>query len=227
MTETPSNDRSVNFGELGGSTAMDFWNSLLDAGLRLFQQQARDWSDLFRQAVTGDFQLDQWVRSSVSMSMRWFSLAAFPSEWWARYMRQLPTLFFVVDEQTEALRHPLMPTPFIVPDHDVHVTDLVRIGGPVQQTATGEEPPVMALKNEPPARCVEARLSADGSRLDVGLVSLLNQDLDPGFYFGMVYAHSQVDAQRIPLALVYVYASLQARRPANPVPTDTPPAAST
>lgn len=196
MNGMPPDGKNVNFGDLGANPAIDFWNSLLSAFTALSQRQMLDSADLFQRAVTGQFSLDQWVRDLIAMWMRWFSLANLPMEWLARSTSQVPLAVFVVDQEAETDIRSVRP-PVVLTSAQLEVTDLWNIQGNNSK-----------LENQPGKQCINVELTQDGNRLDVRLVSLLQQRLDPGLYIGAVYAHAPPEATRYLLALVLVLAPL-------------------
>ena len=60
MNGMPPNAGGVNFGAVGASPAIDFWNAWLSAVTALTQQQMQESATLFQQAVTGNFNFYDW-----------------------------------------------------------------------------------------------------------------------------------------------------------------------
>jgi len=209
----------VNLGAIGATAAMDFWNAWLSAVTAVSQKQLQDSATLFQQVVTGNFELEKWAKSVISISTGWFSLAGFPIEFCSRANAQVPTAFFVVDKDTETASQIVRPS-FIPLNATVEVTDLWNINGSGGVSVLKNKKDQTGGLNE---QCLTAGFLEDGSQLEVELVSLLHQKLDPGLYLGMVYAHTPPEAQRYPLAMVALLAPLDASR--DPLPVDLQPLA--
>jgi len=214
MNGMPPDVGSTDFGQIGATPAIDFWNSLLSAITALTQRQLLDSAELFQQAATGQFDLQQWLRSVISLSTRWFTLANFPLDFLTRTNAQIPTVFFILDKAKET-DFQSVRTPFVLPNAQVEVTDLWNL----------QDGGASKLVNQPEQQSVSVELAQNGNRLDVRLVSMGLQDIGPGLYVGAVHARSEPEATRFPLAIITVLAPFEAARkavtirtPGNPNP---------
>jgi hypothetical protein len=212
MNGTPSNGTTPNFGQIGASPSIDFFNFMVSAFAAFSQRQLQDSADLFQRAVTGEFDLERMMKDLISLSLRWVSLANIPAEWVARFRTQAPAVFFIVDEDTETLTPQSVTTPIVAQDFQIELSGFWNLNLQASRAQL------------PMEECISAELKDNGNRLEIRPVSLLMQDLEPGLHVGVVHGHKTGETTRQLLALVYLLAPFEFTRfsiaPPPPIPTE-------
>jgi hypothetical protein len=225
----PPEDRKTVAPELSAAAkAFEGLGSLMSS---LWGQQVEDLSTLFSQSLTGSFKVKDWTRDIITLWTRWFSMTATPWVFLEQLSTrpagpastpstpstapgstpstaQVPTLFFIVDKDTETQGPQFVTPAFVLTDHLVEVTDLWPMDGNGGRRLENKP-------DDPNRQCVSVNLQQASNRVEVRLVSLLKQELHPGLYLGMVYARRPGESVRQPLALLCVLADLQAPRAAK------------
>ena len=201
MNGTQSGDGSVNFGDIGATPSIDFFNFVTSAFMAFSQRQLLDSADLFQRAATGDFDLDRMLKDIISLSLRWTTLANIPAEWMARFRTQSPMVFFIVDEQTETLNPQSVTPAIIAQDFEVELRGFFNLRDPTMAPLPMDD-------------CISVEIKDNGSRLEIRPVSLLQQELFPGLYVGVVYGHRTGETTRQLLSLVFLLAPFEEVRPA-------------
>jgi len=209
MNGTQSGDGSVNFGDIGATPSIDFFNFVTSAFMAFSQRQLLDSADLFQRAATGDFDLERMLKDIISLSLRWTTLANIPAEWMARFRTQSPMVFFIVDEQTETLNPQSVTPAIIAQDFEVELRGFFNLRDPTMAPLPMDD-------------CISVEIKDNGSRLEIRPVSLLQQELFPGLYVGVVYGHRTGETTRQLLSLVFLLAPFEtvreAMEPISPAP---------
>jgi hypothetical protein len=204
-----SGSPDVDFGRLGSSATIAFWNAMLGATSSVMQRHLLRGAEIFQRVFMGEYGAAQWASDVTQLWSSWFGLAAFPFEWWSRYMGHIPTLILVVDKTSGTVGPVSAPTPISLSNRDflLNVTDLQHLQGKGRIES---------------ARHVFARLTQNGNRLEAKLVELGDSPeerertgIQPGFYIGLVYASLKAESQRLPLAILAALVEESAPGPAE------------
>ncbi|SEM26332.1 hypothetical protein SAMN05444354_1148 [Stigmatella aurantiaca] len=178
----------VDFGELGATPAVQFWNAMLGAVSSLWQEQFLYLSSLSTSALTAQNPGEVIQKGLLRLAMNWFSLVPFPFEWWTRYTQQVPSVFFVLDQEAQTASPVTVPLPIVLGEQQrISVTKLQKVGGGAFLPGT-----IFSIE------CIDRTL------LRVKPVSLKqgNGLKEPGLYLGLIY--TQNNGERHPLALLCV-----------------------
>jgi hypothetical protein len=192
------------------AAATAYLSSMAQAASTFFQGQVGRWSQATEQMRQGTYDPPRWAKDMVGTLDDWTAWIMVSFQGVSRPQatttpqRELPTFLFVVDGDVEFVGPMDAPTPFFLPAGvTITMTDLYLIGG----DGTGGNPPGVTRSINASAH-VQARLSAQGDRVEVNLVDLGRgqsrrtvQGIGPGLYVGAVYA-MEVATPR-PLAIVY------------------------
>lgn len=201
---TPSPDSTAGTPAPDVSTVTRAWSGMLQATSTFWLSQSGRWSRALDQMRSGAYDSSLLMKDMAGTLDEWTVLAATPCQGVSHSERQLPTLLFVVDGDTEFAGPLEAPTAlFLPPGVTMTVTDLYLVGG----NGTGGSHAVGPRSVDASAH-VQAQLSPQGDQVEVTLVDLGRgqsrrtvQGINPGLYVGAVYA-TEV-ATRRPVAIIY------------------------
>lgn len=213
---------------LVSSDALRAWGVLVQTMGSFWQQQGVELSRLFKEGVEGTLGADALARYGVRTWSQglgaWVGAGQALSAAGTGSSGQIPSLVFYLDEDSEVA--PAQRIPFRgPPETKILTTDVVRIGGPMSGSNAGagaEEAPGI-LRAEGEKKVVDCQFCVERSELEVSLVGLSGQALEPGLYAGMVFSRQPGEARRVPQAFIWVFAGLKAPRSGIPKPRGTRP----
>lgn len=197
-------NKDINYGAIGSSTPMQYWNDLLQATTALMQEQSLRWAAVFQDCMLGEGHPRDYFQAMRRLYAGYiqdaFVLGSFPWMWWGRFMGDVPSLCFIVDHVTEATPEQSVMTPINLPRGSrVIVTDLTRIG-----SAHGA-PDISGPEH------VKARITNGGNTLAVSLRDIRKLYEAPGrvkhgLYVGLLYSSDLgTSSGNRPLAFLNVY----------------------
>jgi hypothetical protein len=204
-------DEDENLGEMGSTTAFQYWNDWVNVAGPLWEDQLARWARMYNAAASRGSHPGEWTRDVADLWNGWISsfatLATFPWEWSVRRPMSIPSVMFMVDGAAEATGPQSVPSPIAAAGLQIAATDLHRVGG---------GPAV-------PSEHVFVELTSNGNRVQVTLVNLgkyattSGNALANGLYTGAVYAFE--GPSRRPLAFVH----LHVERSGAPGASEPPP----
>ncbi|WP_164017472.1 hypothetical protein [Pyxidicoccus trucidator] len=202
MAETPSEDRmQADFGMSEASDALRLWNALVLSMAGFWQQQGLAMGQLFDQGRKGQLGVSQLVSFSFATWLRGMSLWLTPGRL-ASAQGQVPSLIFIIDRDSESPPPQKVMLTAAVDESELELTPIMKFGGPAERMPGGEPAAVLS------ARGIECHVTDGGTQLEVRLVGLSGQTLDPGFYAGIVYSKRRGEAHRWPRAFIWIFAAL-------------------
>jgi hypothetical protein len=205
----------------GAPTAMESpealrsWGFVVQSVLGFLQQQGIDLSELFKAGLAGNLKADAlvnfafrtWSQALGSMLGLGQSLSAAAG--------QIPSVIFIIDEVSETAPPQVIPFKGARENARLFNTDVVLIGGPLSPSnKPGEEATPGIPKRRGMKASVRSRFKGS-SQIEVRLVGLSGQPLEPGLYSGMVFSRQPAETRPVPQALIWVFAELKQTRDAK------------
>jgi hypothetical protein len=192
--------KDINYGAIGSSAPMQYWNDLMQASTALMLEQSVRWAALFQECMLGEGTPNDYFqavnRLYAGNIQDAFVLSSFPWMWWGRFMGDVPSICFIIDSVTEATPEQTVMTPINVPrGSEVKVTELTRIGSAPKEVVI-------------PSGHVKSQITNGGNALAISLQNTkqLLPLLPGGMYAGLVYSSDMgTTSGNRPLAFLNVY----------------------